>query len=270
MAPNTFREHITEIIGGSGAGIMQVIAGYPFDTVKVRYINSNTKSIYSCIRMMIKDNGFRSFYQGVKSPLYGSVLYNTNMFYSYSLFDRYINNKNNSIFYNSFVSGALVGVTTTFIESPMDLAKTQMQINKNLSLSRFIKDTTYKQYYRGFWPTMLRNIPASGLYFGVYNHMYNYYQSIDQPLFGSFISGGLAGLCCWVSTYPLDNIKTRMQSDSLVECNRKYKNMLDCIKKTPLKQMWSGFIPCIIRAVPVNGFIFLGYEYSKKIIELYE
>ena len=262
---NNKYNHLKEIIGGTCAGIMQAAIGYPLDTIKVRYIENGTKSISSCIKMMIKDNGLKSFYQGVKAPLYGSVFYNTNMFYSYSLFDRYISKKENSIFKNAFISGALVGITTSFVESPMDLAKTQMQIHKELTLGKIIKNTSIKQFYRGLNPTIIRNIPASGFYFGTYDHVYNYYKLKNQSLIGSFIAGACAGLSCWSLTYPLDNIKTRIQSDSLI--SPKYKNMLDCVKKTTFKQMWAGFIPSIVRAVPVNAFIFFGYEYSKKLFD---
>ena len=262
---NNKHDHMKEIIGGIGAGTMQVIVGYPFDTFKVRYIESNAKSIKSCLQLMIKDNGLKSFYQGIKSPLLGSAFYNANMFYSYSLFDKYISKKEKSIFHNAAISGALVGVTTTFIESPMDLAKTQMQIDKKLTLTHILKNTNLKTFYRGFWPTMIRNIPASGLYFGIYDHLYNYYKTIDRPLYGSLVAGAMAGFMCWSTTYPLDNIKTRIQGDCLK--NPKYKGMVECIKKTSFKSMFSGFIPCMVRAVPVNAFVFFGYEYSKKLLD---
>ena len=260
-------DHLKEVVAGSIAGVMQTLVGYPFDTVKVRYIESKSTKISSCIRMMIKDNGIKSFYQGIRSPLYGGVFYNTNMFYSYSLFDKYISRDTNSIFYNSFICGALVGVTTTVIECPIDLIKTQMQLNKNITFKELLFNTNIRTLYRGVYPTIIRNIPASGLYFGVYNHFYNYYSKQNRPLFGSLIAGGLAGLVCWSTTYPLDNIKTRIQGDNLSNNKRKYKSMMDCIKKTSFRQMWSGFIPCVIRAVPVNSAIFFGYEYAKQTMD---
>ena len=261
-------DHLKELVAGSTAGLMQTLVGYPFDTVKVRYIKTNSKSIRSCIQMMIKDNGIKSFYQGIKSPLYGGIFYNTNMFYSYALFDRYISDhEKNGIFYNSFICGSLVGITTTLFECPIDLVKIQMQIDKRKMFWNVLCNTKIKTLYRGVIPTVIRNIPASGFYFGVYNYTYNYYKSIDQPLSGSLIAGGSAGLACWLSTYPLDNIKTRIQSDSLVDADRKYRNMMDCIRKTSFRDMWRGFLPCIVRAIPVNAAIFFGYEYTKRAID---
>jgi solute carrier family 25 carnitine/acylcarnitine transporter 20/29 len=89
----------------------------------------------------------------------------------------------------------------------------------------------------------------------------------SNPLFGSLVSGGLSGAACWGLTYPLDNIKTRIQSDNLDPKKRKYSNTLDCIRKTKFKDMWKGFTPCVLRAVPVNAAIFFGYTYVRQVMK---
>lgn len=42
----------------------------------------------------------------------------------------------------------------------------------------------------------------------------------------SFFSGGFAGATTWFIMYPVDYVKTRIQSDSLE--NPQYKNAIDC------------------------------------------
>jgi hypothetical protein len=46
------------------------------------------------------------------------------------------------------------------------------------------------------------------------------------------VGGGCAGFGFWGLVYPLETIKTRMQSDKIAVKDRAYKNMLDCAKKT--------------------------------------
>ena len=58
------------------------------------------------------------------------------------------------------------------------------------------------------------------VYLGCF-YAYNFLEIINE----SFV--------CWTSTYPFDNIKTKIQGDSLTK--PKYKGMIDCIKKTSLK-----------------------------------
>lgn len=77
-----------------------------------------------------------------------------------------------------------------------------------------------------------------------------------------FMAGGLAGFSFWLTIYPLDNLKTRIQADSLV--NPKYKNYFDCFRKTikacGFQGLYKGMQPTILRAMPVNAASFLIFE----------
>jgi len=52
------------------------------------------------------------------------------------------------------------------------------------------------------------------------------------PLYVAFLAGGAAGFGFWGFWYPLDIIKTRMQTDATFPKDRKYRHTLDCILKT--------------------------------------
>lgn len=235
---------VKDIFPGSAAGIAQTIVGHPLDSIKVKYVNSNAKTIGECVKMMYRDNGLRSFYQGIKSPLCGGLLYNTSVFYGYN----YMKDR-----LNPFLAGSLVGSCATVVESPMDMIKTRMQMDKRISFGKALR-MPIRKFFKGFNVTLLRNIPSCGFYFGVFeysqSHMPNY------PIAGSVISGALAGGACWGFSYPLDNIKTRIQADH--NCKH-YSSAMDCYRKVPFRLLWSGFLPCMARAVPVNSAVFFGY-----------
>lgn len=62
-------------------------------------------------------------------------------------------------------------------------------------------------------------------YFGVYDQLIRYFKKDNKvSLAGSLLSGGLAGLACWSSIYPIDYVKTLIQTDSLE--NPKYKSSI--------------------------------------------
>jgi solute carrier family 25 carnitine/acylcarnitine transporter 20/29 len=246
-------EDITNVIGdiapGTVAGLTQTIVGYPFDSVKVKYINGSSKTIVSCIQTMYKDNGVRSFYQGVKAPLYGGIIYNSVMFYSYDTFDKLIQGKRETkgdVFKTAFILGSIIGVTTTVVESPMDFLKTQMQVNKALTFRTALR-TPIKQMYRGIYPTLIRNIPSTAAYFSAFEYTQTFFSEKNQ-LMGSLVSGSMAGAAGWGLIYPLDNIKTRVQADNIDPKKRRYKNAMDCFRKTSYARMWSGFLPCISKS----------------------
>lgn len=248
----TMEKFVKDVTPGCAAGIAQTIVGHPLDTIKVKYINSSNKTIMQCIQSMFRDNGVRAFYQGIKSPLYGGLLYNTSVFYGYNIATKSFIKIDNHIM-NAAVSGCLVGSCATIVESPMDMLKTRMQLDKRLTFGDTLK-MPMQQIFRGSTVTLCRNVPGMAFYFGVFE----YSQSLmpNYPLLGSAVSGALAGGACWGFAYPLDNLKTRVQADHL---GQKYSGAMDCFRKTPFKMLWSGFVPCMIRAMPVNSAVFFGY-----------
>jgi solute carrier family 25 carnitine/acylcarnitine transporter 20/29 len=66
------------------------------------------------------------------------------------------------------------------------------------------------------------------MYFGVYEKMIGYFKKDGQvSLGGSLFSGGMSGLACWSAIYPVDYVKTLIQTDSLE--NPRYKSSFGCM-----------------------------------------
>jgi len=249
---------VSILFGGVLAGITQTIVGHPFDTIKVRYIKENHKTIYGCINNVRKD-GYRYFYKGALSPTVSSVLMNVQTFYLYENINKHI--------HNYFISGAVTGILLSFTESPTDLIKSRLQINPKSNYNQIIKELGIKNIYKGFNICMYRNILSTGLYFSTYHNIKNYYYIQNNNHNIGYLIGGIgAGLMSWAPTYPLDNIKTRIQTD----VNNKYKGIIDCtikiIKTEKYRGFYNGFIPCIVRSIIVNPFIFFAYEYGISIL----
>ena len=76
------------------------------------------------------------------------------------------------------------------------------------------------------------------------------------------MSGGLAGIATWTLLYPVDLVKTKIQSDSLD--NPKYKNSVDCFRQMlkegkGIKSFYLGFDIMIVRAFFVNACGFVAF-----------
>ncbi len=268
---------LTVILSGGFAGIAQIITGHPFDTVKIRYVdNQNKQNIkkYNRVTDCVKDirsEGYKNFYRGVSSPMVGSVIMNIQTFYLYSFFNRYFHE-------DPFISGALTGSVLSIIESPVDLFKSRMQIDpksKNIirkigyryirpnekSYVNIIRNFNYRGIYTGLGITNIRNIFSVGGFFWGYETVKKMF---PNEYMGSFVGGAAAGFLCWGPTYPLDVIKTIIQTDTQNE----YKGIKDVVTKVyknyGYRGFWKGFTPCIIRGVFVNPFVFLAYEVGIK------
>jgi solute carrier family 25 carnitine/acylcarnitine transporter 20/29 len=86
-------------------------------------------------------------------------------------------------------------------------------------------------------------------------------KAADAPLTASILAGGLAGIGYWAFIYPIDYIKTLVQTDDLVK--RKYSGMLDCYnqrKSEGIKSFFRGYTVCMMRSVPVNAGGFFVFE----------
>lgn len=71
--------------------------------------------------------------------------------------------------------------------------------------------------------------------------------------------GGLSGEMLWLASYPLDVVKSKMQTDGFGETMR-YRNMRDCFAQTwraeGLRGFWRGIGPTLVRALPVSAGTF--------------
>lgn len=124
--------------------------------------------------------------------------------------------------------------------------------------------------YQGLNATFLRNIPANGAYFWAYEGARRTMTPANEEpnMAVNFAAGGLAGVGYWLSIYPLELIKTRIQSDSSVLHERKYRGIVDCAVQTLQHEgvgaFFKGFSAAMLRSFPANAFCFLGYEVAQR------
>jgi len=88
----------------------------------------------------------------------------------------------------------------------------------------------------------------------------------DLSLFTIGWTGSLAGVVLWASCYPMDLLKTKLQTENFE--NPRFKGLWDVIrgtyKEAGLKGFFKGFVPCLTRAVPVNGGILVVFEMFER------
>lgn len=87
--------------------------------------------------------------------------------------------------------------------------------------------------------------------------------------------GGIAGLACWLASYPQDVVKTRLQCDLSTGSNQKYPAIykdggftnctMEIYRQEGLRGFWRGFSACAMRAVFANAVGFYAYESAKDI-----
>lgn len=285
---------VVDTLAGSFGGMALVVVGYPFDTIKVRMQTSGRFSgMMDCVRQTVRNEGFGGFYKGVGSPLVGVTGVNAVAFFSYNqgllLWARMFNQGKevDRTEYHAFpylMSGALTGVALSFVEGPVELFKSKLQVQYDGSGQyRGSLDCAWKIFrnhgvrgvYQGLGATLARNIPANIAYFAFYEYLKYMLGATVNPdaisPMAIMAAGGLAGAAYWVSSYPLDVIKSKMQIDHSEPAKRTYRNMFHTAKQLyatgGIKPFFVGFTPCLLRSFPANGACFLVYEATKKWME---
>lgn len=86
--------------------------------------------------------------------------------------------------------------------------------------------------------------------------------SSKAPILASFFAGGFSGINSWLFTYPIDYVKTLVQSDNLA--SKKFSSAIDCARKQykaeGLSTFFKGLGVTMLRSFPVNGAGFLAFE----------
>lgn len=127
-----------------------------------------------------------------------------------------------------------------------------------------VKTEGIKGMFRGWWITLLREVPQFGIYFGTYAWMRQYFATInnispeDLGLLHLSLAGGVTGVVTWC-WYPVDVIKSRLQYNGVIGGGN-YNGIADCVRRSyqseGISVFMKGFQPTIIRGA-LNGFVTL-------------
>ena len=185
------------------------------------------------------------------------------------------------------LGGFGTGAFQSLILTPVELVKIRLQLQNNsytklhqsdpykgpVSVATSIfKTEGIKGMFRGLTITLLRDAPSHGFYFYTYEYMREQLhpgcrKSGQESLNTMLVAGGLAGVVSWVSCYPLDVVKTRLQAQSL-SSPQKYTGIVDCfgriVKDEGYHMLWRGLGTTVARAFLVNGAIFSSYEIALR------
>jgi solute carrier family 25 carnitine/acylcarnitine transporter 20/29 len=222
---------MNEYLLGNFFGLSQIIIGYPFDTIKTNMQNSRS------IKPLFQNP--TSLYRGIKYPLLTTMIGTTFMFGNYSYFLEKTGNK--------FISASATGIIGAFLITPFDYLKIHQQVQDNCTRTQ-IGVPRISRLFRGLSLTIARESISIPAYFLSFDLLY--YQWQINP----FLAGAVAGVSSWLSTYPLDTLKTRRQ----LYPDKPFYKLLD------MGRLYNGLFITLVRAFLVNGTSFYIYTKIKK------
>lgn len=213
-------------------------------------------------------------YKGIGSPMMGLAFINAIVFGVQGNSMRMLGTDTPL---NHFLSGAAAGTIQCVICCPMELAKTRMQIQgtgeKTQSSKKLYRNSLdclihiyrtegIRGMNRGMLTTIVRETPGFGIYFLTYDTLTRSLGCEPDDIYiipKLLIAGGLSGITSWISTYPVDVIKSRLQADGEGGTN-KYSGIVDCVHQSWRREGWRvftrGLTSTLLRAFPVNATTF--------------
>ncbi|KAK5661734.1 hypothetical protein OQA88_9834 [Cercophora sp. LCS_1] len=281
-----------DLFSGAAGGIAQVLIGQPFDIVKVRLQTSSAyPSAASAALSIYRNEGALAFYKGTLTPLLGIGACVSIQFGAFHSARRWLEQRNGNTgvplsYGQYYAAGAFAGVANSAISGPIEHVRIRLQTqphgaarlyNGPLDCVRKLsaQGGVLGGLYRGEAVTILREAQAYGVWFLAFEWFMNAdaarnkIDRKDVPSYKVAFYGGLAGEALWLGSYPLDVIKSKMQTDGFGQ-EQKYKTMRDCFAQTwraeGARGFWKGIGPTLLRAMPVSAGTFAVVEMTMRAI----
>ncbi|CDM37688.1 hypothetical protein DTO013E5_6231 [Penicillium roqueforti] len=289
---------LRSLAAGAVGGLCAVVVGHPFDLVKVR-LQTAEKGVYSgamdVVRKTVAREGLaRGLYAGVSAPLVGVTPMFAVSFWGYDVGKTLVSKfstvpvKNDTPQYSIAQissAGFFSAIPMTLITAPFERVKVLLQIQGQKQLApgekpqysggldvvrQLYKEGGVRSVFRGSAMTLARDGPGSAAYFAAYEYIKRSLTPKDAEgnvtgelsLSAVVCAGGAAGIAMWIPVFPVDTIKSRLQS---APGKPTMGGVIRSVYASGgLKAFFPGFGPALARAVPANAATFLGVELAHK------
>lgn len=182
-------------------------------------------------------------------------------------------------------AGFFSAIPMTLITAPFERVKVLLQIQGQKQLApgekpkysggvdvvrQLYKEGGIRSVFRGSAMTLARDGPGSAAYFATYEIVKRKLTPKDPvtglpgqlSLSAVMVAGGAAGIAMWIPVFPIDTIKSRLQS---AEGRPTISGTIRGIHASGgMKAFFPGIGPAMARAVPANAATFLGVELAHK------
>jgi len=184
-------------------------------------------------------------------------------------------------------AGFFSAIPMTLITAPFERVKVLLQIQGQKQLKpgekprysggvdvvrQLYKEGGIRSVFRGSAMTLARDGPGSAAYFATYEYLKRRLTPKDAngnpgplSLPAVMAAGGAAGVAMWIPVFPVDTIKSRLQSaEGRPTIGGTIRGLY---ANGGLRAFFPGMGPAMARAVPANAATFLGVELAHKAMD---
>ncbi|KAI8917644.1 mitochondrial carrier domain-containing protein [Powellomyces hirtus] len=288
-------DHLKSIVSGAVAGAATVVAGHPFDTVKVLLQTKPSRNLTmsAWFREIVKKRGISGLYRGMSSPLLAVTPRYALRFWAYDLGchlfapTSHPREDGGVTVTTSIMAGAFAAIPTTIVTAPTEYLKVKLQTQDGHvvppqghsrsdtkagaagSGAPGIVDATrdavhqggVRGLFRGTFATLARDVPGFAAYFVAYEAVHTVaIRGVEPGMYGWEVLGtvglGVGGL--WMMAIPPDVIKSRIQASPPGTYNGFTDAARRMIKTEGISSLFRGTGPALLRLIPANAAGFVG------------
>jgi solute carrier family 25 carnitine/acylcarnitine transporter 20/29 len=294
-----------DFFAGYLSGAAGILIGNPLDLIKVRLQAGHASSTPSTSALPpAYFSNASSLIRGATAPILGYGALNALLFVTYNRSTSFLTpSQETPDLWTTWIAGAIGGLATWVVSTPTEVVKCQAQMasSPSSSLSRsginswgitrqIFRTEGVRGFYQGGVVTALRDSIGYGFYFWSYELFSRFLEAqMKEREMGSngqeaakvLLCGGLAGVVTWASVFPLDVIKTRVQTQDLgrggenaallgtgvgVERNRlgAVEIARQAYRNEGVGVFFRGLGVCSVRAFVVNAVQWAVYEWIMR------
>ncbi|XP_059686406.1 probable mitochondrial glutathione transporter SLC25A39 isoform X1 [Gavia stellata] len=237
--------------------------------------------------------GVRSLWSGLPPTLVMAVPATVIYFTTYDQLRDYLHARTGSRGHHiPLLAGALARLGAVTVISPLELIRTKMQSRQlsyrelGVCIQSAVAQDGWLSLWRGWGPTVLRDVPFSALYWFNYELVKEWLcgqARVDEATFMiSFASGAISGTVAAVLTLPFDVVKTQRQIE-LGDSETLTRSPLPAVAASKPSSTWlrmrriraesgtrglfAGFLPRVIKVAPACAIMISTYEFGKTFFQ---
>ncbi|NXA29312.1 S2539 protein, partial [Ibidorhyncha struthersii] len=231
--------------------------------------------------------GIRSLWSGLPPTLVMAVPATVIYFTTYDQLRDFLRARTGSRGHHiPLLAGALARLGAVTVISPLELIRTKMQSRQlsyrelGVCIQSAVAQDGWLSLWRGWGPTVLRDVPFSALYWFNYELVREWLcrqARLDEATFMiSFTSGAISGTVAAVLTLPFDVVKTQRQielGDSEVhpvaasKPSSTWLLMRRIRAESGTRGLFAGFLPRVIKVAPACAIMISTYEFGKTFFQ---
>ena len=283
---------VQSLMAGSCAGVIRIMVGHPFDTIKVR-LQTMPKprfgrkpqftGAFDCARSTIMKEGLSAVYRGAAAPLALSIPAQAVKFWGFNLGKKLVGNgqSNELAAHQLFAAGLISGLAMQIVMVPGERIKCLLQIqresrgsNKYSGPFDCVRQIYRTEGVRGTFTGLFAGISRDAPYLGIFFMTSEFLIKLMTPRgrtredvgsLGIGLAGGIAGTISWVVVLPQDCLKSRYVTAPMGTFPRGIRDtLLVTVREESVRVLWRGLTPVVLRAFPTNCSVLWGYEMGMR------